>query len=36
MDVDNYGDFLKHVEWMFMIINNILEDIYKEKSQLLK
>jgi hypothetical protein len=32
----NYGVFSKHVEWMFMIINNILENIYKERLQLLK
>jgi hypothetical protein len=31
MGEDSFGDFLKHVAWMFMIINSILEGIYKGK-----
>jgi len=36
MEGDNFGGFLKHVVWMFMIINNILENTFKEKLQHLK
>jgi hypothetical protein len=32
MGEDSFGDFLKHVAWMFMIINSTLEDTFKGKS----